>query len=56
MRQGEKNLNKNDKEIRMKSPNIDVMSEDFENTYLKSDCRDGYYGIKVGMTKMKLKN
>lgn len=52
VRQGEKkSKQKNDKEIRMKSPNIDVMSEDFENTYLKSDCRDGYYGIKVGMTK-----
>lgn len=42
---------KDDKEKHIKSPNIDVMSEDFENAYLKSDRRDGYYGIKVGITK-----
>ncbi|TGA80448.1 zinc ribbon domain-containing protein [Staphylococcus croceilyticus] len=43
-----------EKENKVKSPKIDVMSEDFERTYMQSNNLGGYMGVRKGMTRSEV--
>lgn len=38
----------------LQGPKIDVMSEDFHRSFMQKDTRDGYMGIKPGMTRAEV--
>ncbi|MCJ1655463.1 zinc-ribbon domain-containing protein [Staphylococcus sp. NRL 16/872] len=49
-KKSEKHESEKEKENKVKSPKIDVMSEDFERTYMQSNNLGGYMGVRKGMS------